>query len=135
VGSSAGLFLVGKYKKLPMERLFDIFTISFSVALPVGLLINMVTLRDYHLLINFVNALLYGVFAYFLVKYIQPKYVFFIIFFFILTFADSLAIQFLGHRGFINSENIFIIVMFILSLVLLVKQKITKSIFVKKYKA
>lgn len=135
LGSTLGLYLIGKYKKLPTERFFDIFTMSFSVALPVGLLIHMITLRDYFLLINFISALLYGIFAYFLIKRIQLKYVIFMIFFLLLTFANLMAVQFLNHLSFINFENIFVVVVFILVLVLLVKQKMTKSFFVKKYKA
>lgn len=127
LGSTIGLYILGKYKKLPIERLFNTFTVSFSVALPIGLLIYLISLRDYQLLVIFINVILYGGFAYILIKYLKNKYLIFSLFFFLISIGDSTVLQYLNHKSFITTDNIIIVILFLLSLGLLIKQRITRS--------
>src|SRR6185369_9455753 len=99
LGGMGFLYLIAKYKKIPLGRLFDFFTLAFVVALPVGYAFSAFLLRDYLLFLSLTNAFLYSVFALFSGKFIYPRlmsrelkegslHILFLIFFCFVSFLD-----------------------------------------------
>jgi hypothetical protein len=123
LGGIGGLYLAGRYKKLPINRLFDFFATAFAVALPVGFLTSTLFFKEYVLLLYFINAVIYSFFAYYLIKYFQPKFIVFILFFSSVSLVDSLILQFLNKSSLIDIENILLLLAMITSLVFFFKRK------------
>jgi hypothetical protein len=61
-GGALALFLLGKYRKLPIGRLFDFFTISLLAAAPAWFLLLGLFTKDIVRIINFSYAFFYFVF-------------------------------------------------------------------------
>src|SRR3989344_8182295 len=58
-GSSLSLLLIGKYKKFPLGRLFDFFTLSFLTALPILYLLESLLFKKIELIIYLISAFIY----------------------------------------------------------------------------
>jgi hypothetical protein len=127
------LYLVGKYKRIPLGRLFDFFTISLLFALPAGFAgIMILHLKQPFILLAYaVSALVYFVCAILFKKILFPKLlnrtlregmigVLFLFLYSIISFAVTFI-----HAGktlppLITNNNIALLVIFILGVILLV---------------
>ena len=133
LGGMGFLYLIAKYKKIPLGRLFDFFTLAFVVALPVGYAFSAFLLRDYLLFLSLTNAFLYSVFALFSGKFIYPRlmsrelkegslHILFLIFFCFVSFLDLIIIYQKNKFPLVTLENILLIIFFFFSLFLFFKQ-------------
>ena len=59
IGGILGLYLISKYKRVPLGRLFDLFILSFMIALPLGLILNAVTVQGYAILLTLACAVIF----------------------------------------------------------------------------
>lgn len=123
IGGIMGIYVVGKYKKLPAERVFSSFVTAFVYALPVGYVIYMPFFKEYMLLFYFIHFIAYSFFAYFFFRYIKSKTATFLLFFSVFSLAGSALIQFLTKKSFLTIENFFLSFLILISLFLFFKQK------------
>lgn len=138
LGGAIALYIYGKYKKFPLGRVFDFFSLSFLFILPVGLIGFFILSGDFTIgglikLIFFTAALvvaniyLYPKASAFEIKDGTISILFLI--FFSLTLLLTNAIDNPGINSFINrKENFVLIFMLILGVVFLVKQEIIERI-------
>ncbi len=135
IGGSTALYLYGRYKKFPMGRVYDFFSLSFLFILPVGLIGYFVLSGEFTIgglikLILFTAALVISnIYLYPKASALEIKdgtiSILFLIFFSVILLLTN-AIDNPGVNSFINHrENFVLIFMLILGLVLLVKQEIT----------
>ncbi len=133
LGGMAFLYVIAKYKKIPLGRLFDFFTLALAVALPVGYACSAFLFRDYLLFLAITNALLYSVFAVFSGKFVYPRlmsrelkegslHILFLIFFCFVSFLDLIILYQKNKFQLITVENILLILFFFFSLFLFFKQ-------------
>lgn len=135
IGGSVILYFYGKYKKFPMGRVFDFFSLSFMFILPVGfigyfLLSGEFTIGGLIKLILFTAALVVAnIYLYPKASALEIKdgtiSILFLIFFSVILLLTN-AIDNTGISNFINHyENFLLIIMLIFGFILLVKQEIT----------
>ncbi|HSA84461.1 MAG TPA: prolipoprotein diacylglyceryl transferase family protein, partial [Patescibacteria group bacterium] len=60
LGGLLTLYFFGKYKKMPLERLFDFFILAFVVALPAGFIGTAFLAKNLAIVYLLGNALVYG---------------------------------------------------------------------------
>ena len=129
-GSSLSLLLIGKYKKFPLGRLFDFFTLSFLTALPILYLLESLLFKKIELIIYLISAFIYFSLAVYFNKILLKRVmsrtikegnlsVYFMIFFSILSLSTSIVRAIIEHGGFLNFENIILVFTFIVGLILL----------------
>lgn len=73
VGGLIGLYIVGRYKKVPIGRLFDFFSLSFLVSLPFSYLLSGFFLRGFPLVLTFFNGLFYLIVMTAFLKLLYPR--------------------------------------------------------------
>jgi len=133
LGGILFLYLIAKYKKIPLGRLFDFFTLAFAVALPVGYLSSAFLLRDFTLFVYLINAFLYTVFAVFSGKFVYPRlmsrelkegslHILFLIFFSFVSFLDLIISYQKNKFSLLTIENGLLILFFLFSLFLFFRQ-------------
>ncbi len=133
VGSAGALFLIGKYKKIPLGRLFDFFTLALVVSLPLGFLGAASLARDFTLVAYLGNAVVYFIFALFCVKYVHPKLtsrelkegnlqVVFLVFIAVVLLINGVLLREEGKIVLISIENIVLLVFLLFSLFLFIRQ-------------
>lgn len=133
IGGAGTLFVIGKYKKMPLGRLFDFFTLSFVVALPLGFAGAASLARDFTLLSYLGNTVVYLIFAVFCVKYVHPKLtsrelkegilqVVFFVFISLVLLINTILLREEGKITLISIESVVIFLFFLLSMVLFLKQ-------------
>ena len=126
------LYLIGRYKKIPLGRLYDFFTLAFITALPIGYIGYAILFKNYLILYS-VNAFLYFVFAFFAWRFVYPQLmsrelkegslnIIFLIFFCFVSFVNGIILYQSGKFVLITSGNILLILLFIFSLGLFFKQ-------------
>lgn len=132
-GTALALYLLGRYKKVPMERYFDFFTLAFVVALPVGFIASAFFATKTTLLFILGNALVYTIFAIFCLKYVYPKlssrelkegnvYVVFLVFFAIVLLLNEILLREDGNIVFLSVKSVVLGIFFLFSLVLFIRQ-------------
>jgi prolipoprotein diacylglyceryltransferase len=138
VGAIFAVYLISKYKRLPLGRLGDFLSLSFLYSLPLLFLADAVFVRNNDLLIVFLNAIVYFVMLLFFIQFLYPKVmnrtlregmmgILFLLFFSLIALTTSLLISLKNIQIFINPENIILILLFIISIVLLIKQEHASS--------
>jgi hypothetical protein len=139
LGGMGALYLLGRYRKVPLGRLFDFFTISFLFALPAGFAgIALFHLKQPAIMIAYlVSALLYLVCAISFRKFLYPKLlnrtlkegtmsIYFLFLFSLVSFLTSLIHFGKGQINFITTNNGVYIGLLILGVILFFKQERSK---------
>lgn len=141
IGGAGALLLIGKYKKIPLERLFDFFTLALVVALPFGFLGAATLVKNFTLLSYLGNAVVYLIFAVFCVKYVYPKLasrelkegnmqVLFLVFIAVVLLINATMLREEGKIIFFSIESVVLLLFFLFSLVLFFRQ--ARSGFINK---
>lgn len=141
VGGAVALLAIGKFKKMPLGRLFDFFTLALVVALPLGFLGAASLARDFTLLAYLGNAVVYFIFAVFCVKYVYPKLtsrelkegnlqVVFLVFLAVVLLMNGVLLREEGKITLVTVENIVLLAFLLFSLILFIRQ--ASSGFVNK---
>ncbi len=73
IGGTVALLVLGKYKKIPLGRIGDFFSLSFLFALPVGYLCSALFVPRNELLYALLNVVLYFLLMMFFVQFLKPK--------------------------------------------------------------
>jgi hypothetical protein len=134
IGGLFALYLLGKYKRVPLGRMFDFFTLAFSVVLPIGFLLASFFVKDKVLPLHFLTVGVYFLLTVVFWKFIYPKLInrtikdgaltnLFFMFFIVVSLLISL-VGFFSHVGtFFTIQNGFWGALFIFNSVLLIKQE------------
>lgn len=131
VAGAATLYLIAKYKKIPLGRLFDFFSLSFLIALPFGFLSQSIFLKHINLYISLLNIISYAIVGILFLKFIYPKIlnrslkegyitVLLLIFFSVMSLLNSLIATF-KNFDFVSIDKICLYILFLVSIVLLIK--------------
>lgn len=134
LGGSLAVFLISKFKRSPLGRLGDFLCLSFLYSLPLLFLANAIIAKKNELLLVFLNAIVYFVLLLFFMQFLYPKVmnrtlregvmaILFLLLFSIIALTTSLLISLKNIQTFINPENAILALLFILSMVLLIKQE------------
>jgi prolipoprotein diacylglyceryltransferase len=136
LGGMIALYLIGRYKKLPIGRLFDFFTLSLLFALPVGFVgAALLHLKQPVVLIVYgVSACIYLVSAILFKKLFYPKLlnrtikegtmsIFFLCLFSITSFVVVLLPVGKTAINFITITNGVYLALIVLSVILYIKQE------------
>lgn len=134
IGGTLAIYLLGKYKKIPLGRICDFLSLSFLYTLPLVFLGNAFFVTKDQLLSVFLNAIIYFVLLLFFVQFLYPKIMnrtlkegmlatLFLLLFSLITLITSLLVSLKDIQSFINPENITSSLLFIVSIVLLIKQE------------
>jgi len=141
-GGSAFIYFYSIYKKIPVGRLFDLFSMSFIGVFPIGLLINILIQQGREpVIINvlFVSSIIiFFVFSKLIFPFSSKGEIkdgsLGLIFILILSFIYFTAKLFINIKSFsfLSAENIFILVVFFSSFVLILNQEIMNKYLIKK---
>jgi prolipoprotein diacylglyceryltransferase len=134
IGGTIAIYLIGKYKKIPLGRLCDFLSLSFLYTLPLVFLANSFFVSKDTLLSMFLNAVIYFVLLLFFVQFLYPKILnrtlkegtlalLFLLLFSIISLTTALLLSLKYIQNFISPENIVLVLLFIFSLILLIKQE------------
>jgi prolipoprotein diacylglyceryltransferase len=135
IGGVIALFIIGKYKRIPLGRVSDFFTLSALFAFPVGYLGSALFVERAQLLYTFLNAVLFLLLLIFFVQFLKPKLmsrtlkegtlsIMFLIFFSIITLLSTLLSSLQNLQGYIlNPATITTIVLLIFSVVLYFREE------------
>lgn len=142
IGGSLFLYTYAGYKRLPVGKILDLFTISFITILPIGYLINFVILlgkTDLFYKINAFSSFITFIFFVKIIYHFAEKgevedgsvslmylSVFSFIYFIVKLFLN------IKTFSFLNFENIVILLSIFIPLVLLVNQEIINKFLTKK---
>lgn len=132
IGGTLVVYLISKYKRLPLGRIGDFLSLSFLYALPLLFLVNALFVKKNELLFVFLNVIIYFVLLLFFVQFLYPKImnrtlkegmlaVLFLLLFSLIALLTSLLTSLKNIGSFINPENIILSLVFIASIVLLIK--------------
>lgn len=140
LGGMVTLYLIGRYKKMPIGRLFDFFTISLLFALPVGFICSILLyLKQPAVIIaSTVSAVVYLVTAILFKKLLYPKLlnrtlkegtmsIFFLLLFPIVSFAVSFIHLGKGIVPLVTFNNIVYVVFILVGMILYIKQERTRA--------
>lgn len=137
-GGIVALYLIGKLKKVPLGRLFDFFTLSLLFALPVGyLILTLFQLNKPAMIPYLIFSVVYLAAAIVFRRWLFPKLLnrtlkegTIAILFFLIYSSTSYALTFLdfGKKTFtiITIPNFIYLGIFLLSIILLIKQERNK---------
>jgi len=141
-GGSIFVYIYAFYKNIPIGRVFDLFTMSFIGILPIGLLINIIFLRGREpviLNIIFVSSIIiFFIFNRLIFPFSSKGEIkdgsLGLIFILILSFIYFTSKLFLDIKkfSFLSPENIFILIVFFTSLVLIINTEIMNKYLSKK---
>jgi len=134
LGGTCAIYLISKYKRLPLGRLGDFLSLSFLYALPLLFLANAVLVKKNELLLVFLNGIVYFVLLLFFMQFLYPKVlnrtlregmmaILFLLLFSLIALLSSLLISLNNINAFITPENVILVFLFILSIILLIKQE------------
>lgn len=134
LGGLLALYLLGKYKKVPLGRMFDFFTLAFSVVLPIGFILTSFFVKKSELLLHLVTAVVYVVITVIFWKYIYPKLInrtikdgaltnLFLMFFSVVSLLIAMLSSFSDMKLFFSIQNAFLAGIFILGTTLFIKQE------------
>lgn len=73
IGGTVAIYLIGKYKKVPLGRICDFLSLSFLYTLPLVFLANAFFVTKNALLSVFLNAVIYFILLLFFVQFLYPK--------------------------------------------------------------
>lgn len=138
IGGIIAVYLISKYKRVPLGRLFDFLSLSFLYSLPLVFLLNAIFAVKNELLSIFLNAIIYFVLLIFFVQFLYPKIlnrtiregmlaILFLLLFSLIALTTSLLTSLKNIQSFINPENITLAALFVFSLTMLIKQERSAS--------
>jgi len=138
IGGTIAVYLIGKYRRVPLGRLCDFLSLSFLYTLPLVFLANAIFVSRDALLSIFLSAIIYFVLLLFFVQFLYPKIlnrtlkegtlaILFLLLFSFITLATSLLVSLNHIQSFINPENITLALLFIVSIGLTIKQERSSS--------
>lgn len=118
IGGIIALYIISKYKKLPLGRISDFFTLSILCALPLGYLGAALFVNRESLLYTFLNAVLFCLLLIFFFQFLKPKLmsrtlkegvisILFLIFFSVITLLSNLLASLPNIQGFLLSPVTF----------------------------
>jgi prolipoprotein diacylglyceryltransferase len=133
IGGVIALYIFSKYKKMPLGRMSDFFSLSFLYALPVGLLANAIFVSKNQLLYVFLNVIIYFVVVLFFVQFLYPKIlnrtikegmlsILFLLFFSTISLLTSLLSSLKDIQTFLTAQNGVTLLLFFFSIFLLIKE-------------
>ena len=133
MGGIIALYIFGRYKKLPLGRLSDFFSLSFLYALPVGLLVSAFFTNKNQLLYLFLNVIIYFVVLLFFVQFLYPKIlnrtlkegilsILFTLTFSTISLLTSLLSSIKHIQLFLTTQNAATLLLFFFSIFLLIKE-------------
>src|SRR6185437_15947279 len=73
IGGIFAVYLISRYRKVPLGRLCDFLSLSFLYTLPLLFLTNAILVTKNELLSVFLNAIIYFVLLIFFVQFLYPK--------------------------------------------------------------
>jgi prolipoprotein diacylglyceryltransferase len=134
VGGWIWTYLVGKYKKYPLGRIFDFLCLAFLIVLPLGFLGNLIFLKKTEMLINGILGLVYLILAFIFAKLLYPRLMsaklregslstLFLLSFSLLSLGTSVVMKEQGTFLFFGPEDFFLIGVCVLSVILLLRQE------------
>lgn len=134
IGGVVAVYAIGKYKRVPLGRLSDFLSLSFLYTLPLVFVGNALFATKNELLTVFLNAIIYFVLLLFFIQFLYPKImnrtlregmlaILFLLLYSLIALSTSLLTTLKNIQNFINPENITLLVLFILSIILLIKQE------------
>jgi len=134
LGGSLSLYFIGRYKKLPLGRFYDFFTLSFLTSLPVWFLLMSLFSKKMELILYIINFFVYLILTLIFMNGFLPRImnrtlkdgklsIFFLTFFSFFSLVVSVIRVIKERVVFLNAENILLILLFVVSLVLLLKQR------------
>lgn len=142
VGGSVFVYFYAAYKKMPVGRLVDLFTMAFIGVLPIGLMFNIFLKFGKEPMIQNIVFVASVIILFVFTKLIFPfsskgeikDGSLGLIFILILSFIYFVASLFLDIKNFsfMTLENIFILITFFASLVLIMNQEIMNKYLGKK---
>jgi len=132
IGGMIVVYLTGRYKRVPLGRLSDFLSLSFSYALPLLFLSDAIFAKKSELLFVFLNAVVYFILLLFFVQFLYPKVMnrtikegllslVFLLAFSLISLITSLLISLKHIQNFLNPENIILTAIFLFSLFLFIK--------------
>ena len=133
IGGAGFLYLVGKYKKLPIERFFDFFTLAFVCALPIAFVGFALFAQDIARIFLLGNAFVYGIFAVFCLKYVYPKLssrelkegnvaIIFLFFFAVVLLINTILLTGKREIVIVSTESIVLFIFLLVSVFLFIRQ-------------
>ncbi len=137
-GGIMSLLLIGRYKRLPLGRIFDFFTLSFLTSLPAGFLFGAIFMSKNGQLLFVINSVVYFLLAIFFRKVLLARVmsrtlkegvlsIFFLLFYSSFTLIVSIFTSFKENKAIINLD-IFIPVVFLIGgIVILSLQRVKGS--------
>ncbi len=142
IGGVLSLLLFLNYKKLPVKRIFDFFSISLLAVLPLGILLNGLLSNINNFIFYIVLFLIYLVLAIIFFKFIFPYTqrnilkeaslgAFSLISISVLGFITNL-IQFWGKFGIFEKDSLLWALIFITCIVVIVRQELVEKSASKK---
>lgn len=135
IGGIIALYIMGKYKRIPLGRFCDFFTLSFLSALPIGYLGSAFLAARSQLLYVFLNAILFFLLMIFFVQFLKPKLmsrslkegtlsIFFLLLFSLVTLLSTLIASLKDLQGYLfNPNTIATIGLLIFSIILYIKEE------------
>lgn len=142
LGAEIFIFLYGSFRKLPIGKVLDLFTLSFMTTLPLGLIINFIINLGK---VSFLSDLVFVFSIFILLLFAKIIYPFSnkgeikdgslgLIFGAIFSFLYFMVKLFLNLKGFsfLSLDNILILALLFSSLILLVNQEIMDKFLAKK---
>jgi hypothetical protein len=141
-GGSIFIYFYAVTKKIPVGRLFDIFIMSFIGVLPIGLMLNIFALQGKEPVIQNIifvaSIILLFVFSKLIFPFSSKGEIkdgslglFFILIISFIYFTGNLFLD-VKNFSFLAPENIFILITFFASLVLIINQEVMNKYLVKK---
>ena len=132
IGGAIAVYLISRSKRLPLGRLSDFLSLSLLYALPLVFLVDAILVTKNNLLFVFLNAIIYFVLLLFFVQFLYPKIMnrtlregmlatLFLLFFSLTALISSLLTSLNTISQFINPENIILSLLFVVSVILLIK--------------
>ncbi len=134
IGGTLAIYVIGKQKRLPIGRLSDFLSLSFLYSLPLVFLGNALFATKNEQLSVFLNAIVYFVLLLFFIQFLYPKImnrtiregtlaVLFLVLFSVIAMITSFLSLLKNVQNFISPENIALFLLFLFSIVLLIKKE------------
>jgi prolipoprotein diacylglyceryl transferase len=134
VGGALALILMGRDKRIPLARISDFLSLSLLYTLPLAFLTNALLVSKNELLLVFLNTIIYFVLLIFTVQFLYPKLmsrtlkegflaIFFLLAFSSISLATSVLLSLRNIYHALTPENGMLLIIFIISCVLAIKQQ------------
>lgn len=139
LGGAIFLLVYAKYQKLPVAKLFDFFSIGLLSSLPIGTLGYLILTGKNYIPIFIFSFLCYVVLLFLFIKVFLPLSfrskikngslgIMFLMCFSVVTFFSKNIVNF----KLISLENLIVVITFLVSLILFIKQEMLKAKGIKR---